>query len=80
MQIPIAVAHSTCFKNLTTFVNALVFCFDAVHLISGDFICHAIWPRGYATLSMLNSTEHEICPANKSQITNKCKLFSAKHS
>ena len=30
--------------------------------------------------SILNSTEHEICPANKSQITNNCKFFLAKHS
>ena len=29
---------------------------------------------------MLNSTEHEICPANKSQITNDFKFFLAKHS
>ena len=30
------------------------------------------------TLFMLNSAEHEIFPANKSQITNNCKFFSAK--
>ena len=29
---------------------------------------------------MLNSAEHEICPANKSQITNKCKFYLAKQS
>ena len=29
---------------------------------------------------MLNSAEHEICPTNKSQITNNCKFFLAKHS
>ena len=29
---------------------------------------------------MLNSAEHEICPVNKSQITNICKFFPAKHS
>ena len=29
---------------------------------------------------MLNSAEHEICPANKSQITNNCKFFLAKYS
>ena len=23
------------------------------------------WPRGYKTVFMLNSTEHEICPAHK---------------
>ena len=27
---------------------------------------------------MLNSAEHEICPANKSQITDNCKFFLAK--
>ena len=31
-------------------------------------------PRGYKTLFMLNSTEHENCPANKSQIINNCKF------
>ena len=31
--------------------------------------------RGYKTIFMLNSAEHEICAANKSQITNKCILF-----
>ena len=33
------------------------------------------WPRGYKTFFMLNSAEHEICPVNKSQITNNCKFF-----
>ena len=28
---------------------------------------------------MLKSPEHEICPANKSQITNNCEFFLAKH-
>ena len=28
---------------------------------------------------MLNSVEHEICPANKSQMPNNCKFFLAKH-
>ena len=37
-------------------------------------------PRGYKTFFMLNSAEHEIFPANKSQITNNCKFFLAKHS
>ena len=36
-------------------------------------------PRGYKTFFMLNSAEHEICPVNKSQITNNCKFFLAKH-
>ena len=38
------------------------------------------WARGYKTFFMLNSAEHEICPANKSQITDNCKFFHAKHS
>ena len=42
-------------------------------------IC-AVWPRGYKTFFMLNSTEHEMFHANKSQITNNCKFFLAKHS
>ena len=29
---------------------------------------------------MRNSGEHDICPANKSQITDNCKFFLAKHS
>ena len=37
-------------------------------------------PRGYKTFFMLNSAEHEICPANKSQITDNCKFFLAKPS
>ena len=39
-----------------------------------------IWPRGYKTFFMLNSTEHEIFHANNSQITNTAKFFLAKHS
>ena len=39
-----------------------------------------IRPRGYKTFFMLNSTEHEICLANKSLITNNCKFFLVKHS
>ena len=39
-----------------------------------------IWPRGYKTFFVLNSAEHEIFPANKSQITNNCKFFLAKYS
>ena len=39
----------------------------------------AVWPRGYKTFFMLNSAEHEIFHANKSQITNNCKFFLAKH-
>ena len=32
-------------------------------------------PRDYKTFFMLNSAEHEYFHANKSQITNSCKLF-----
>ena len=41
---------------------------------------HTVWPQGYKTFFMLNSAEHEIFHANKSQITNNCKFFLAKHS
>ena len=34
-----------------------------------------IRPRGYKTFFMLNSAEHEICPANKYQIANNCYFF-----
>ena len=39
-----------------------------------------VWPRGYKTIFMLNSAEHEIFHANKSQITNNANFFLAKHS
>ena len=39
-----------------------------------------IWAQVYFNFFMLNSDEHEICPANKSQTTNNCKFFLAKHS
>ena len=29
---------------------------------------------------VLNSAEHDVCPANQSQITHKCKFFLAKNS
>ena len=38
-----------------------------------------IWLRDDKTLLQLNTAEHEIYPAHKSQITNNCKLFLAKH-
>ena len=34
-------------------------------------------PRGYKTFFMLNSAEHEICLANKSQITDNSNIFLA---
>ena len=36
--------------------------------------------QGYKTFFMLYSAEHEICLANKSQITNNCIFFLAKHN
>ena len=45
----------------------------SVPLKIGNRLC-LIWPRGYIFF-MLNSAEHEICPANKSQITNICELI-----
>ena len=35
-------------------------------------------PKVIKLFFMLNSAEHEICQANKSQITNNCKFFLAK--
>ena len=32
-------------------------------------------PKGYKTFFVLNSAEHEIYPANKSQITSNCNSF-----
>ena len=40
----------------------------------------SIWPGGYKTFFMLNSAEHEVCQASKSQISNICKFFLAKQS
>ena len=37
------------------------------------------WPRGYKTFFMLNSAEHEICPADKYQITKQCNFFLVKN-
>ena len=39
-------------------------------LVSTDNNCFC--PGGYKTFFMLNLAEHEICPANKSHITNIC--------
>ena len=33
------------------------------------------WTQGHKTFFMLNSAEHEICPANKSQIANNLQFF-----
>ena len=35
----------------------------------------AVWPQGYKTFFMLNSTEHEIFHAKKSQIINTANFF-----
>ena len=42
------------------------------------YLIYAVWPQGYKTFFMLNSAEHEFCPANKSQITNNCIFFLKK--
>ena len=34
-----------------------------------------VWPRGYKTFFILNSTEHEISNAHKHKNTNKKKKF-----
>ena len=36
--------------------------------------------RGYKTFFVLNSAEHELCPVDKSQITNNWKFCFSKHS
>ena len=38
------------------------------------------WPQGYKTFFMLILAEYEICPLNKSQISNNSKFFLAKYS
>ena len=40
----------------------LYYCLAKVQAI---FLSLAAWPQGYKTFFMLNSTEHEICPAHK---------------
>ena len=42
------------------------------HLQGYDQFSILYWPRGYKNTFVLNSAEHEIRPANKSQITNNC--------
>ena len=49
-------------------------------VFTGVFEQRRPWARGYKTFFMLNSAEHETCPANNSQITSICKFFLAKHS
>ena len=34
------------------------------------------WPRGYKTFFMLNSAEHELCPAMCNRSQNPCKLLT----
>ena len=48
-------------------------------ILSQEANFSATRPRGYRTFFMLISAEHEICPANKSQISNYCKFFLTKH-
>ena len=36
----------------------------------------AVWPRGYKTIFMLNSAEHEIFPAHKCKNANNCWHFN----
>ena len=38
-----------------------------------------IWPQDNKAFLMLNSAEHEIRSASKSQITNNCNFFHTKH-
>ena len=58
--------------------------FDNVQNAQIQIILHihkvSSWPRSNKTFFMLNSAEHEIFHANKSQITNNAKFFLAKHN
>ena len=42
------------------------------------FVFLLLWSQCYKVF-VLDSAEREICPANKSQITNNCQFFLAKH-
>ena len=53
--------------------------FKGVKIISACFRDGNLEPRLYNVLHA-QLTEHEICNANKSQITNNYKFFLAKHS
>ena len=48
--------------------------------IDRDIRKRVLGTRGYKHFFMLNSAEHELCHANKSQITNSCKFYLSKHS
>ena len=76
----------------TVWLRLLIWIYNALntpgcfHIVQRGFLWHwlqianVFWPRGYKTCFMLNSAEHKICLANKSQTTNNYKFFLAKHS
>ena len=49
------------------------------YLINHKYWDRQAWPEAIKLFFMINSAEHEICPANKSQITSHCKIFFARH-
>ena len=60
--------------------GTLILCVKQRSRLGGTFCQQCIqeaWAQGYKTFFMLNSAEHEICPLNKSQITNNSKFFLA---
>ena len=66
------------YKELLTFYTQVTICHT--EMIKGWYAkCNEV-SYSYITFFMLNSAEHEICPASKSQITNNSKFFLAKHS
>ena len=43
------------------------------------YMLDCTFPGPEVIFFMLNSAEHEVCPANEFQIVNNCKFFLAKH-
>ena len=57
-----------------------MFCRKSNIKLSSEYSLSGDQAQGYKTFFMLNSAEHEICSANKSQVTNNSKIFLAQHS
>ena len=66
-------------ENLLGTVSVVQLVKRTINAALGD-VATQTWPRDYETFFMLNSAEHEICHANKSQITSNCRFFLIKHS
>ena len=72
------------FREYMKVVLCIVNVSELCRIVNVSALCSTakiqVRPRGYKTFFMFNSAKHEICPANKSQITDNCKFFLAKHS